>query len=1408
MTCLVLTIGAHAQFSGSGNGTEADPYRIYTDIHLAQMANFLNQEGVVFELMKDIDLTSYINENSPSQGWVPIGASSAPFMGILKGNGHTIKGLYINRATTNYVGLWGYTIGATIENMTVEASYILGAENVGTLVGYASGTTFTNITLKTNSENGVKAQKNVGGMVGVSLSSIYKQCKYTGNVNATGITSYAGGLIGCTYSGSLTDCNITSNVNGQDYCGGLAGYIEGTALKDISIRVKVNGKTSIGGAVGQIDGTSILNNVASIGDITGLANVSGIVGELTNNAIVTFASCSSRGKILNKGDYTGGIIGKSNGICINSMDDCSHFGDIKGKNYVGGLVGAILNMDATAPTLNSYQIRNGSSSTSTIYASYSDEMVTSGTTTKNLNNCTAIGNVVGLDYVGGLVGESLYATSYTCSYGYTYTRTSKPTSKMFLWKNGVYVSAKINDRYDNGTYYYDFPRAIYTKGVSTISLVNSYYSGNISAENYVGGLIGHKVSGDILNCYTFSTVNGQQYVGGIAGFIEGYSSTQHAVIKSSVANNASVTASTSNVGRIYGAAGENITIGALASAEGNRALTQTKVMLCGVAQDVVDNEQNGTSVGPSMLRLKANYVSWGWNFDDNWNILETECYPYKKYQAAPPVIESLLQSKETSITGKSVDGGTVYMFYKDRDAVSTECNGYNWEFSTEALQSGAQVQLYTDVEGLIPSYFTSASVKYPGSGTEADPYRIYTAEDLQGATNSGYYKLMNDIDLTAWINENSPITGWPAIGRNSTLATYIDGDGHKVTGLWTNTTEGYNGLFSNYSAGYIKNLEVEVASGKDVKGGDYTGVLIGRMANGQIINCKVNGDANGTAHVGGLAGYITNSTVSSCSYNGNVTTTANNAFAGGVSGLADNVETSACSVISSITTTGEDTYVGGLYGKTNDGSLSNSSAEVNINGSGNGNYAGGLVGMTNNVSVTTSMADANITTSGSNNFTGGLVGYMTSPITFCCATGTVTASGDDSYTGGLVGYAESSIANSYSTADVNGTLYSAGLVGYTLKTVDKCYASGDIIGVMYGGGLVGELDGVNAAVTNSVAANNKLELSAQSSWGCRVIGGFKNGCAEPNNSNYALSTMQVSLNNVPQKKTDDAIEGIAKDLSELQSAATFNGIGWDMEDTWTMGESGYPELKCFAAEPATPDFIGGDANNDGNITMSDVVSIISHIMGTTLDGFNADAADINGDTNVTLSDVVLLIDKLMGKTTAQAAPRRANVFLEAGELYAANYNADALTLGLSNATSMTAVQMDIVLPEGVEVENVGVSSKHIATWARLSSGKTRVIIYSPSNKNFDSNNIATIHFASNSVDKDMTIEAISECAANGKEFDLANLELGGATAIHNVYNENEPMDIVTLSGQSLGKRDVRSLSPGVYVVNGRKYIIK
>lgn len=1144
--CAVLSIGARAQYSGSGNGTESNPYIIQNVYQLAQVANFLNQEGVVFELKMDIDLSGFINENNPSQGWDPIGVESAPFKGVLKGNGHTISGMMVNRPSTDNVGLFGYISGASITGVNLDGKSILGRNYVGGIVGNAYGNcTISNCNVVMTGQ--IAGKCDIGGIVGFNHeASTIRQCNVESNMSSSGYTHWGsvGGLCGTALNANIVDCSFEGSVSGKiQGVGGLFGNIGNATVTNVNGTGNVVGETITGCIAGNAHMTNTFENVRYTGDVEGTECVSGGVGRLENGSSNTFNNCHHKGTITNSGDYTGGIVGKSEGGCIAGMESCSHFGDLTGKNYVGGVVGAIKNM-ASFPVIHTIYGSTSSSSNTFSYGPYTDTMKEGTREDVFVKNSCSVGNINALSYVGGIAGVD--ETSLSFSSTKETVNTGSHDGTIYTWANNTYTGysskgqTRVGGRNDDGSVYYNWIYAYvektnYVKNSVETNLENNYYCGTIRANSYVGGIVGYKECGEVRNCYSLGSLYGTSYVGGIVGEARGQepvSEVSGSNIKfiSNIANNASISATKSDIGRIYGAKyNDYIIIGALASPEGNRALSQTNVILCGVAQDIVDNEQNGTSVGPYMLKLKANYVSWGWNFDENWKIEETECYPYKKYQAAPPVILSKLESHDTSVSGKAMDGGTVFMRYKNNDAVSTACNGHDWTFTTEELQSGAQVSLYTEVDGLVPSYYTTATIKYPGSGTEEDPYRIYTAEDLQGATKSGYYKVMNDIDLTSWISENSPIEGWRAIGRNSSLATYIDGDNHKITGLWTNTTEPYNGLFSSYNAGYIKNLTVSVADGKKVKGGEYNGILIGRIANCEIVNCHILGEAEGANNTGGLAGYSVQTKILDSDVKGKVTGSGENV--GGLTAYAENCEVENCFVEGTVNSTTKDNcYVGGLIGTALlHGTINKCYSNTNVSASGTGEC-------------------------------GGLVGHNDNVVTSCYSSGSVTSTGD--YTGGLVGLG-GNITNSYSTANVSGNLYSAGLVAYTYGKIDKCYASGNVKGTRWGGGLVGELDGPEAGATNSFAMNIKLDLIAQESWASRVIGGYKNGCADPTfGSNYALSTMQVTINGVPQTKFDDTVEGVAKTETELKSASTYSTLGWDMKNVWSIEEGkNYPLLK-------------------------------------------------------------------------------------------------------------------------------------------------------------------------------------------------------------------------------------------------------
>ena len=78
-----------------------------------------------------LDSNGDLNTNTTFDKWKPVGTLNRPFIGTFDGDGHTIRGLYVN-VNENYVGLFGCVgEGGTVKNVTIADSYVYGKVNVG-----------------------------------------------------------------------------------------------------------------------------------------------------------------------------------------------------------------------------------------------------------------------------------------------------------------------------------------------------------------------------------------------------------------------------------------------------------------------------------------------------------------------------------------------------------------------------------------------------------------------------------------------------------------------------------------------------------------------------------------------------------------------------------------------------------------------------------------------------------------------------------------------------------------------------------------------------------------------------------------------------------------------------------------------------------------------------------------------------------------------------------------------------------------------------------------------------------------------------------------------------------------------------------------------------------------------------
>ena len=113
-----------------------------------------------------------------------------------------------------------------------------------------------------------------------------------------------------------------------------------------------------------------------------------------------------------------------------------------------------------------------------------------------------------------------------------------------------------------------------------------------------------------------------------------------------------------------------------------------------------------------------------------------------------------------------------------------------------------------------------------GSGNAESPYLITTAVELDEVRDNltAHYRLMNNIDLTDWITQNSPVKGWEPING---FKGSLDGNGFVISGFWIERPETENiGLFGSLSGGTIKRIGLVIPEDKKITGLKNVGTFV------------------------------------------------------------------------------------------------------------------------------------------------------------------------------------------------------------------------------------------------------------------------------------------------------------------------------------------------------------------------------------------------------------------------------------------------------------------------------------------------------------------------------------------------------------------------------------------------------
>ena len=322
----------------SGSGTAEDPYQVKDAFDLFDVRSNLTAH---YKLMNDIDLTDWIAEESPSQGWAPIGTKTTPFTGTVDGNNKSINGLYINRPSTDYVGLFGYVEGANIHNICLVNPVINGNNYCGIFVGGTkSSVAFT-----------IGDNVCIGG-------------RLTGN-------NYVGGIVGNVYHGnnqfyvrcstSIKGNYSSAHIIANTYCGGIVGDVQGqyweswgnymiSNIVDNHFSGQIESNSICGGVAGQVSAyfqepldVTICRNLAG-GTINGLSSTNGIIGARAA-ASTYYMTVNRYVTIKNNVCYMDEITSENTAYRIFSQAFADNFASITTKIYKAGVETSIEDND-------------------------------------------------------------------------------------------------------------------------------------------------------------------------------------------------------------------------------------------------------------------------------------------------------------------------------------------------------------------------------------------------------------------------------------------------------------------------------------------------------------------------------------------------------------------------------------------------------------------------------------------------------------------------------------------------------------------------------------------------------------------------------------------------------------------------------------------------------------------------------------------------------------------------------------------------------------------------------------------------------------------------------------------------------------------------------------------------------
>ena len=399
-----------------------------TNAHQLQLAALATNATYTFAANVNASGTAGSDVWGPS-GFIPLGQASTPFNGTLNGAGYSVSGLTINEATGTDVGLVGALgAGGLVETLTVTGK-VIGASNVGVLVGYNAGTVSG-----ASGKGNVTGGSDVGGVVGYNsgaVSSAYGKATVAGAATrAASPAQDVGGLVGLN-TGVLTSDHTSGAVTGEGAVGGVAGANSGSILSSYATGSvsSISGKSFLQQGFGGLVGvnTGKLKADYATGAVTANDQVGGLVGMNGRGGTISVSYATGAAKGLSgngtpsgSGMEVGGLMGENAGTVANTYAT----GQVNGASGKGGLLGV---NDSGGTVSTSYATgKGGYGFAGTNNGTLVSDVFDTGTTGVAIG--VGSGSGAGVTAIGGSTGLNPDSASSYAGFDFTNVWTIAPGS--------------------------------------------------------------------------------------------------------------------------------------------------------------------------------------------------------------------------------------------------------------------------------------------------------------------------------------------------------------------------------------------------------------------------------------------------------------------------------------------------------------------------------------------------------------------------------------------------------------------------------------------------------------------------------------------------------------------------------------------------------------------------------------------------------------------------------------------------------------------------------------------------------------------------------------------------------------------------------------------------------------------